>query len=67
MLTLYLARAVELASFELFHALVFARFIVVACINASSQFGAIVINANIPVVICFFFLNNDLKEKPEID
>ena len=55
-MTLYLARAVELASFELVHALIFASIIVVACINASSQFQAIIIDANIPIAIRFLVL-----------
>ena len=53
---MYLARAVELASFELVYAIIFASIIVVARINASSQFRAIIINANIPIAICFFVL-----------
>ena len=53
---MYLARAVELASFELIHALIFTLIIVVASIDAASQFRAIFIDANIPVAIFFFFL-----------
>ena len=54
-----------MACFELVHALIFASLIVVACINASSQFRAIFIDANIPVGICFFFLEK-LLERPFI-
>ena len=42
--------------FKLVHALIFASIIIVACINASSQFRAIVINTKIPFGIRFLFL-----------
>ena len=57
---MYFTRAVELPSFELIHAVVFACLIVVASMDASSQLWAISINANIPIAIWFFYLEKSL-------
>ena len=59
-MTLYLARAVKLPSFELVHALIFASLIIVACIDASPQFWTIIIDTNIPLSIWFFFLEKTI-------